>query len=58
MKSFKRRQRLKVILSIVVILTMLTLNLNSFVSGVFTVSTSTNELTIEKYQLSLKNQSI
>ena len=47
-KSFKRRQRLKVILSIVVILTMLTLNLNSFVSGVFTVSTSTNELTIEK----------
>ena len=48
MKNFKRKQKLKVILSVIVILTMLVVNLNVYVSDAYTVSTSTKELNVEK----------
>ena len=48
MKNFKRKQKLKIILSVIVILTMLAVNLNVYVSDAYTVSTSTKELNVEK----------
>ncbi len=48
MKNFKRKQKLKIILSVIVILTMLVVNLNVYVSNAYTVSTSTKELNVEK----------
>ena len=47
-KGKRRKQRLQVMLSIFVILTMLAVNLNVYVSDAYTVSTSTKELTIDK----------
>ena len=47
-KGKRRKQRLQVMLSIFVILAMLAVNLNVYVSDAYTVSTSTKELTIDK----------
>ena len=48
MKNFKRRQKLKILLSIIVILTMIAVNLNVYVSDAYTVNTSTKDLNVEK----------
>ena len=49
MKKGKRtKQKLQVMLSIFIILTMLVVNLNVYISDAYTVSTSTKELTIDK----------
>ena len=48
MKSFKRRQKLRIFLSIIVILTMIAVNLNVYASEAYTVSTSTKDFNVEK----------
>ena len=48
MKNFKRRQKLKILLSIIVILTMIAVNLNVYVSDAYTVNTNTKDLNVEK----------
>ena len=48
MKNIERRQKLKILLSIIVILTMIAVNLNVYVSDAYTVNTSTKDLNVEK----------
>ena len=48
MKNFKRKQKLQIILAIVIIFTMLAINLNVYISNAYTVNTSTKELNVEK----------
>ena len=48
MKSFRRKQKLIVIMSAIAILAMLLSNLNLFISKAYTVNTSTKDLNVEK----------